>query len=150
MSRLIITRGLPASGKTTAARAWVAEDPATRARVNRDDLRAMLHGGRLGTEAQESQVSIAQQEAVAGFLRAGYDVVCDDTNLHPEHLDVLRNDALHESHDVEVWDFTHVPLDECIARDAQRKGAARVGEDVIRDMWRGHLAPESSGPEVVE
>jgi hypothetical protein len=43
--KLVITRGLPGCGKTTRARAWVAEDPSRRVRVNRDDLRTMLSGG---------------------------------------------------------------------------------------------------------
>ena len=42
MTALVITRGLPGSGKTTYARAWVAEDREHRARVNRDDIRQML------------------------------------------------------------------------------------------------------------
>lgn len=42
MAKLIITRDLPASGKTTWARSWVAEDPIHRTRVNRDDIRAMF------------------------------------------------------------------------------------------------------------
>ena len=41
---LVVTRGLPASGKTTWAQAWVADDPTRYARVSRDDLRAMLFG----------------------------------------------------------------------------------------------------------
>ena len=45
MTNLIITRGLPGCGKTTYARAWVAEDREHRARVNRDDIRAMLEDG---------------------------------------------------------------------------------------------------------
>jgi predicted kinase len=45
MTRLLLTRGLPASGKTTFARKL---QPRV-ARVNRDDLRLMLHGRRLFT-----------------------------------------------------------------------------------------------------
>jgi hypothetical protein len=40
---LIITRGLPAAGKTTRALRWVAEDPQRRARVGSDEIAAMLH-----------------------------------------------------------------------------------------------------------
>src|SRR3990167_2822145 len=39
--QLVCTRGLPASGKTTWAREGVANDPARRVRVSRDDFRAM-------------------------------------------------------------------------------------------------------------
>ena len=71
MSTLYITRGLPGSGKTTRARAWVTEDPAHRARVNRDDTRTMLHGGRLGTAAQEKQVTSVRDAAVTELLKRG-------------------------------------------------------------------------------
>ena len=52
MPTLHITRGLPASGKSTWAREWVAEDPASRAEVNRDQLRLMMHGGFVNAEMQ--------------------------------------------------------------------------------------------------
>lgn len=42
MSKLIITRGLPASGKSTWAKQWVLEDPEHRVRINQDDIRLML------------------------------------------------------------------------------------------------------------
>ena len=45
MPVLVITRGLPGSGKSTWARQWVSQDPAHRAEVNRDSLRLMMHGG---------------------------------------------------------------------------------------------------------
>ena len=41
MSKLIITRGLPASGKSTWAKQWVLEDPEHRVRINQDDIRLM-------------------------------------------------------------------------------------------------------------
>ena len=57
MTRLLITRGLPASGKTTFARKLQPQV----VRVNRDDLRLMLHGGRLFTQWSEGQVTHAQR-----------------------------------------------------------------------------------------
>lgn len=42
MNRLIICRGLPASGKTTWAKEWVMKDPGNRVRINLDDIRSML------------------------------------------------------------------------------------------------------------
>lgn len=37
---IIITRGLPASGKSTFAHNWVAEPPHNRVEINRDNTRA--------------------------------------------------------------------------------------------------------------
>ena len=86
MPTLIITRGLPACGKTTRAVTWVAEDPVGRARVNRDELRAMAHNGAYiakddNTPGTERAVTAVRDATVTSLLRAGVDVVCDDTNL---------------------------------------------------------------------
>lgn len=50
---LIITRGLPASGKSTFARAWVEEDPGNRVEINRDSTRKFLGIRHIGTEDEE-------------------------------------------------------------------------------------------------
>ena len=65
MTRLLITRGLPGSGKTTFARTL---QPRV-VRVNRDDLRRMLHGGAGSSEWAEDQVTHAQRAAVEALLR---------------------------------------------------------------------------------
>lgn len=137
MSKLIITRGLPGSGKSTWAKAWVAEDPTNRARVNRDDIRAMLHGGRLGTSVQEQQVTKSTHPTIASLLRAGVDVVADDTNLPYQIVRRLRQIAEQAGAGFEVRDFTDVPVDECIRRDTARD--QKVGEKVIRGMWDRHI-----------
>ena len=134
MPTLTITRGLPGSGKTT----WAKQQPDL-IRVNRDDLRRMLHGGIRGGAA-EVQVTAAQRAAVAALLRDGADVVCDDTNLRSRVVRELAELALLSGADWHVQDFTDVPLDECIRRDALRDGDARVGEDVIRGMHERYLA----------
>ena len=137
MPRLVITRGLPACGKTTMARAWVADDPATRIRVNRDDTRAMFHAGRLGTHDQERQVTIARDAAVAALLRKGWDVICDDTSLPARHARDLRRVAVMAGADFEVWDMTDVDLDVCLERNRTRAGTpAFVPDEVIRDMYQ--------------
>ncbi|MEO5876815.1 MAG: AAA family ATPase, partial [Streptosporangiaceae bacterium] len=80
MATLHITRGLPASGKTTWATAWTAQDRAGRARVNRDDLRAMLDTGEHVRGVTEKRVMAVRDAAILDLLRQGFDVVCDDTN----------------------------------------------------------------------
>jgi tRNA uridine 5-carbamoylmethylation protein Kti12 len=141
MALLIVTRGLPGSGKTTRARVWVAQDPTNRARVNRDDLRDMLHDGWLGTDEQEDQITAAQHVAVEALLRRGLDVVCDDTNLLDEYVLALRQVAEQAGAGFEVWDMTHVPVEVCIARDEERalEGGHHIGEKAIRRMHRQYM-----------
>ncbi|WP_328419866.1 AAA family ATPase [Micromonospora sp. NBC_00389] len=136
MSRLIATRGLPASGKTTFARTL---QPSV-VRVNRDDLRRMLHGERLFTQWAEAQVTVVQRAQVEALLRARADVCVDDTNLRSRSLRDWAELAARYGAEFEVHDFTDVPLAECLRRDAARPEADRVGADVISRLHERYLA----------
>jgi tRNA uridine 5-carbamoylmethylation protein Kti12 len=113
MATLLITRGLPGSGKTTWARAWVEDAPARRVRVNRDDLRQCAFGLPILDLAGESAITVMEHarqwadlavEAGAGF----------------------------------GWADFPTPLDVCLTRDAARDQP--VGEQVIRGMYARFLA----------
>ena len=136
MTRLLITRGLPASGKTTFARKL---QPGV-LRVNRDDLRRMLHGRRLYSEQAENQVTLVQRGMVEALLRKGAAVIVDDTNLRGETVRRWAALAAKYQASFEVHDFTDVPLEECLRRDAERDPADRVGAEGIRRMWDRYLA----------
>lgn len=143
MSTLIVTRGLPASGKTTWARRWVAKDPASRSRVNRDDLREMLFEMPDYSHGQETAVTTAARSAVKALLLAGRDVVTDDTNLRPRYVREWARFAAANGAEIEVVEFPIHP-DEAVRRDAARERV--VGERVIRRMVEkylpgGHLLP---------
>jgi predicted kinase len=139
MTRLLITRGLPASGKTTFAHKLQPNV----VRVNRDDLRRMLHGQRLYTQWSEGQVTHAQRAAVEALLRAHADVIVDDTNLRAKTVREWAELAARFGASFEVHDFTDVPLEECLRRDAVRDEGDRVGEDPIRRMHARYLAGKS-------
>jgi predicted kinase len=138
MPTLIIIRGLPGSGKSTKARAWVAEDPTLRARVNRDDLRKSLHGGVYLGRDTEVQITTAQHAAIRALLRSGICVVCDATNLPSRIVRELRRLATAAGSEFEVWDLTDTPPEICIQRDALRDRT--VGPDVIGGMHRRYIA----------
>ena len=141
MSNLVIFRGLPGSGKTTLARAWVAEDPANRARVNRDDLRAMLHDGVFLGKDTERQVVAARNRTIRRLLESGIDVVCDDTNLPADTVRELAQIALAAGASWQVRDLTDVPVELCILRDDDRGagGGRFVGRQVIVKMYESFL-----------
>jgi predicted kinase len=135
VTRLLITRGLPASGKTTFARKL---QPYV-VRVNRDDLRYMLHGRRLFTQWAEGQVAAVQRTTVEQLLRARADVVIDDTNLRSSTVREWARLAARFHAMFEVHDFTDVPLAECLRRDAERPDRERVGEQAIQRMYDRYL-----------
>ncbi|MEU4689740.1 AAA family ATPase [Actinoplanes sp. NPDC023714] len=137
---LIVTRGIPAAGKTTRALQWVAEDPEHRARVGTDEIAAMLHPQIVAGDDDGYTMHYARREqlvvqsAIEALLRNGIDVVCDDTFLLPDYLDAARELAHRCGADLIVWDMTDIDVDECIARDRQRRkiGHRAVGEATIR------------------
>jgi len=144
MPKLTITRGLPASGKSTWAREQLRTVALRAARVNRDDLRRTMHDGFSGAGWAERQVTVAQHAAIAALLRAGVDVICDDTNLWSRVVRDLVDLAADCHAEFVVQDFTDVPMAVCVERDRLRSPADRVGEQVIRDMHRRYLADRPS------
>lgn len=133
MATLHITRGLPASGKSTWAKAWVAEDPDGRVRVNRDDIRMSLFGKPYGVD--EKLVTDVQQSAVRLALRFGKDVVVDDTNLVARFAKEWLKLAAQERAEVEWHDeFLDVDVQTCMDRDQARDASVTAG--VIHRMYQ--------------
>lgn len=132
MNKLVITQGIPGSGKTTFARAWVEEDPQGRIRVNRDDIRSML--GPYWIPSREDLVTRIENMMVQSAVGQGYGVVVDATNFSKTG----RFTNMLPSHwEVELKDFTDIPLETCILRDALRTNP--VGRDVIVGMYNKNI-----------
>jgi predicted kinase len=140
VTALIITRGLPGCGKTTRARQWVAEDREHRARVNRDDIRAMLDDGEFVKGVTEPRIIAARDAAISSLLRQGVDVISDDTNLPQRTARDLARLAAHAGAGLAVIDLTDVPLETCLKRNAARTDKPPVPEEAIRDMHARYLA----------
>ena len=137
---LLLTRGLPGSGKTTEARRWVAQaQPGDRVYVDRDSLRMTMFGqhGLLGP-TEEDSVTLAQHAMIIALLQNHRSVVVADTflredRLHPMYVIAKRTGAI-----VEIIDLLWVPVLTCVERDAARAaaGGRSVGAEVITDMAR--------------
>lgn len=115
MSKLIICRGIPASGKTFWAKQWVLEDPEHRVRINQDDIRLML--GKYWVPKREPLVQHIQEEALIEALLKGYDIA-------------------HGNHAIEFKDFFDTPLSVCIERDKNRD--VQVSEKIIRNFYNNY------------
>lgn len=137
---LYILRGLPGSGKSWYARNWVAGDPDRRVRVGRDDLRMMLRGGGgHGERITEKRIDAARDAVITAMLSMGADVVVDSTNLNPKTIEDLVAVAHRCRAAYQVVDFTTVPLETCLARNAERSDVDRVPEEWIRGMHARYI-----------
>ena len=137
-NKLILTRGIQGSGKSTWARQWVTEDPENRVRINNDDIRNML--GKYWVLSRESLVSDIKEDLVKNAMNRGYDIVVDNMNLNPKEIlfwkrivDENNKDVDSYTYEIEYKDF-FIPLEECIRRDAMRPNP--IGEKVIRETWK--------------
>lgn len=134
--KIILTKGLPASGKSTWAKEQVEKFPAIYKRVNKDDLRAMLDAG-AWSKSREQFVLRIRNEIVREALTAGYSIIVDDTNFSDKHLETMKTIASEfKGTEVEIKYF-NTPLLECIERDRKRSNS--VGEKVILDMWNRYV-----------
>jgi len=66
-------------------------------------------------------------------IEDGKDVIVDDTNIHPKHVEHIRN-LVYGKADVEIKSFMLITASECIRRDSLRKGNEHVGKKVILGM----------------
>jgi predicted kinase len=145
VTTVTMTKGLPGSGKSFWAKAQVlVAQPGTVVRVNKDDLRAMLHADRW-SPANEKQVVRARDALIEAFLiKKVNHIIVDDTNFAPGHETRLRQLAERHGAQFKVQDFTDVPLHTCIKRDLKRDRS--VGKDVIVKMYDQYLRPTPQSP----
>jgi len=129
MAKIIMMRGLPASGKTTKAKE-IMEQGGNFARVNKDLLREMLHCGRF-TGRNEGVTIDAEIALVRKLVNLSRSVIVDDTNLSDKHLQRWKGVAAELGVKLDVNDMG-TPYQECITRDEQRLNG--VGRHVIYQM----------------
>lgn len=144
MLKITLTKGLPASGKSTWAKEQVNKHPNSIKRINKDDLRAMLDDSRWSKD-NEKFVIEQRDVLVIAALKRGKHVIIDDTNLAPKHearMIEIAKEFKEAGKDVvvKVEDFTSVTPEICIERDLKRPNS--VGAKVIWKMYNDFLKPE--------
>ena len=147
--KLIMCKGLPASGKSTWAKEFVRSTPKS-VRINNDDLRASFYW-RAFNKDDEELITCARSELVLLYLNLWFTVVVDNTNLNPIHQKVLTQDL--DQFPRVVFDIKEfaVDVETCVARDKLRSD--KVWEKVIRDMakqWNYYPEPQREFDKVVQ
>lgn len=132
MAKMIIMKGLPASGKSTIAQGRLLADGNT-VRINKDLLRKMLHFNKF-TGPNEALTREASRALARAFLTERVNVIIDDTNLNEGTMQSWKDLAkdIGDFVKVEVMDLTDVPIETCVERDMGRDDS--VGKIVIHNM----------------
>lgn len=138
MKQVIVLKGLPGSGKSSWAKNLIAKNPNAYKRVNKDDLRDMVDGGKWSKDS-EKLIIILRDIIIMEALDNGNHVIVDDTNLHPKHEERIR-ELVKGKAEVVIQDFTDISVQTCIKNDLNRDRS--VGEKVIRDMYNQFLKPK--------
>jgi predicted kinase len=137
MSKIILCRGIQASGKSTYAKSWVEEDPEHRVRFNNDDIRNML--GKYWVPSREHLVRRIKVALILEAMETGYDIIVDNMNLNPKEVEwyeaIVRDFKTRRAssdYSIEFKDFK-TPLEECLRRDSLRSNP--IGFEVIINTY---------------
>lgn len=142
MAKLTIVRGVSGSGKST----WSRQQNAVV--VSRDDIRNMQfpvhaenHRDYYSQDKEvlsrcERIVTEIQDASVAGLLKAGFDVIVDNTNTEWKFVKALAKIGYRCGAEVEVKTFD-IPWMEAVKRDKARgdAGGRLVGEEIIMRQY---------------
>lgn len=141
--KLIMTKGLPGSGKSTWAKEQLKKNENWK-RVNKDELRRMIDDGKWSGKNEQFILGI-RDEIIEHALAQDYSIISDDTNLDPKHEARFRQLARQYGASLVIEDsFLQVPLETCIARDLNRLES--VGAKVIRDMHEKYIVKKFDPP----
>lgn len=144
MKQLILTQGLPGSGKTT----WANEQAEQANRdscdgrpcermiiVCKDDIRRELGGTH--SKEREAEVVRIRDSRIANALQSGQSVISADTNFARTHKVRLEGLARQHGAAFSIQRF-RTPIEECVRRDALRDESVRVGRSVIDGMVKSY------------
>lgn len=149
MKKLLVLRGLPASGKSTYAVKWVNEDPEHRLRISQDSIRMMF-----GKYWLEDKVQLKKRESITNNINMEllkqcmfnqFDIVLDNINLNTRTLSSIEDYVSYfnmkfvdlKAYKIE-YKFFKEPLNVLINRDSKRDKS--VGADVITNLYNKYYA----------
>lgn len=143
MKKLICCIGLPASGKSHWAKEQIPPNGRGVIIVCKDDIRTILKntwGWQWSQENELRDVIPERDKQIVAALKHPdiHTVISTDTNLQRVHRERIAQLAFENGAELVIKKFD-TPVEECIRRDALRRGDEHVGEKVIRDMAKRYL-----------
>lgn len=144
--KIILTRGLMASGKSTWAK-MMAKDPSY-ARVSRDDIRLMTQDTAYGGPIDEDLVTKIETESVKAILKSGRTPIVDAMHLYQRQVNRWQR----LGYPIEIVTFEGIPLD--ILRERNWMREAVVPDQALVEKFNkfavnpaGYLKPVKLSPE---
>jgi Straboviridae polynucleotide kinase len=134
-----VTVGIQGSGKTTWAIGFCKKTGAFR--LEMDQYRNMMgfHAGSPEwSKDKEAMAFECMLSNLVQMVKDGHSVVISNTHLNRNWAKRYKEALRHYEVNWRVADFTDVPLETCLARNAQRQGLENVPEAVIRKAWSGY------------
>ena len=136
--KVTILKGLPASGKTTYAKEWCAQEShQNHIRINYDELRTSMFGDVPWTRENEVKMKAEALRQATDLLNTGWSLVIDNTNLSRGARKPWVDLGQQMGVPVAIHEMPTTRRD-CIDRDSKRTGKARVGQAVIDRMALFH------------
>lgn len=142
MSEMTFLRGIPASGKSTYAEQWLAEDPSNRVRINRDSIREALFGD-ASSHVDENKVTEVENMLIAKGLREGKHVMSDNTNTNMAFIPkAIKFAKANGATKINNKDF---PISLEVAKKRNSERDRKVPDHVLERMSK-NLGPEGQFP----
>ena len=139
MAKLILTMGIPGSGKSTyAKRRFMGKENAY---ISRDEIRFSMVAEDEEYFSKEKEVFNEYVKQVDEALSGNYRyVIADATHLNKTSRDKLLNRLTNKPEQIVVI-YMDTPLMLAIMRNNEREGRAVVPEKVIRNMYNSIQLP---------
>lgn len=131
--KIIIYIGIPASGKSTVAKAFIRDNP-NYVRVSRDDFRLMLKNAQMCEPKVEDLITELVKISIHKSLMRNLNVIIDATNLKEKYIRSFIDEFKYSADiDYRVFDIS---LEKALERDRNRE--MKVGDEVIKKMYKDY------------
>ena len=138
MRTLIVTRGIPACGKST----WIEDQELGPYTISPDAIRllyaapVLLGNGDLAISQDANKVVWKMvMETLESRMKEGHFTVIDATHTTEKALNKYVQLAKQYHYRLVCVDFSHIDLNTCLGRNARRDDFKKVPQDVIERMY---------------